>query len=113
MRSKARPSARAIERPSDVLPTPGGPTKQRIEPRAPVTGLGGRFVELPELPADRLELLAQHVLALGLVELGLDLRLDPRADRDDLELAREDLDEPAQPADDIDLLQQRLLLVGP
>src|SRR3954451_20442558 len=34
MRSNLRSSAAAIERPSDVLPTPGGPTKQRIEPRA-------------------------------------------------------------------------------
>ena len=31
MRTNLRPSARAIECPSDVLPTPGGPTKQRIE----------------------------------------------------------------------------------
>ena len=30
MRWNARPSARAMERPSEVLPTPGGPTKQRI-----------------------------------------------------------------------------------
>ncbi len=30
MRWNFRPSARAIDRPSDVLPTPGGPTKQRI-----------------------------------------------------------------------------------
>jgi hypothetical protein len=29
-RTKRRPIAAAIERPSDVLPTPGGPTKQRI-----------------------------------------------------------------------------------
>src|SRR5262244_2431153 len=33
MRTNSRPIARAIERPSDVLPTPGGPTKQRIGPR--------------------------------------------------------------------------------
>ena len=32
MRENLRPSARAIEWPSDVLPTPGGPTKQRIGP---------------------------------------------------------------------------------
>jgi hypothetical protein len=31
MRSNLRPIAAAIERPSEVLPTPGGPTKQRIE----------------------------------------------------------------------------------
>ena len=32
MRTKLRPSARAIDCPSEVLPTPGGPTKQRIGP---------------------------------------------------------------------------------
>ena len=32
MRTNLRPSARAIDWPSDVLPTPGGPTKQRICP---------------------------------------------------------------------------------
>src|SRR6186997_857543 len=30
MRWNVRPSARAMERPSEVLPTPGGPTKHRI-----------------------------------------------------------------------------------
>jgi hypothetical protein len=34
MRSNFRPIAAAIERPSDVFPTPGGPTKQRIPERA-------------------------------------------------------------------------------
>ena len=32
MRTKRRPSARAIDLPSEVLPTPGGPTKHRIGP---------------------------------------------------------------------------------
>ncbi len=32
MRTNLRPSARAIDLPSDVLPTPGGPTKHRIGP---------------------------------------------------------------------------------
>ena len=75
-------------------------------------GLRGRLVELAELLVDRLELLAQDVLALALVELGLDLVLDLRADRDDLELAREDLDEPAQALGDVGLLEQALLLLG-
>jgi hypothetical protein len=30
IRSNSRPTARAIERPREVLPTPGGPTKSRI-----------------------------------------------------------------------------------
>ena len=33
MRTNSRPIARAIERPSEVLPTPGGPAKHRIGPR--------------------------------------------------------------------------------
>ena len=33
MRVNLRPSVRAIDWPSEVLPTPGGPTKQRIGPR--------------------------------------------------------------------------------
>ena len=32
MRTNLRPVVRAIDWPSDVLPTPGGPTKQRIGP---------------------------------------------------------------------------------
>ena len=34
MRANSRPSARAIDWPSEVLPTPGGPTKARIVPAA-------------------------------------------------------------------------------
>jgi hypothetical protein len=57
---------------------------------AQLVGLGRLLVELAELLLDRLELLAQDELALAAVDLGLDLRLDARADGDDLELARED-----------------------
>ena len=53
--------------------------------------LGGHLVGLSELLLDRLHLLAQEVLALAPVKLGLDLRLDLGAERDHLELAREDL----------------------
>src|SRR5829696_1888983 len=74
--------------------------------------LGLRRVALPELLLDRLELLAQVVLALGLVHLGLDLRVDTRADLDDLELPRERLGEPVQAAGDVVLLEQGLALVG-
>ena len=35
MRTNLRPSDRAIDLPSEVLPTPGGPTKQRIGPFIP------------------------------------------------------------------------------
>ena len=204
MRSNSRPSARAIDLPSDVLPTPGGPTKRQdraarlrvelahgeeledplldlleavvvlvehlarvlevevvlgrrvprqrrdplqvraddavlggrrrqvLQPRelavgllarvlgqldrgellAQLVGLGGGLVELAELLLDRLELLAQDELALRAVHVGLDLVLDLRADRDDLELACERLGQAAQPARDVDLLEQRLLLLG-
>ena len=84
----------------------------RVELLAQLVDLGLHLVGLAELLLDRLELLAQEVLALALVELGLDLRLDLRAERDHLELAGEDLREPAQALADVDLLEQLLLLLG-
>src|SRR6185312_5460246 len=69
-------------------------------------------VALAELVLDRLQLLAQEVLALALLELRLDLRLDLRAELDDLELSLEDAEHVAQPLRDMALLEQRLLLVG-
>src|SRR4051794_12390562 len=82
-----------------------------VELVAQVAGLFGGLVELPELLLDGLELLAQHVLALALVDLRLDLGLDLGADRDHLELAGQRLGQAPQPAADVDLLQQRLLLL--
>ena len=38
-RMNSRPSDRAIDLPSDVLPTPGGPTRQRIGPFFPGASL--------------------------------------------------------------------------
>ena len=52
--------------------------------------LGLLLVALAELLLDRLQLLAQEVLALALLDLGLHLRLDLRAELDHLELAAED-----------------------
>ena len=98
----------AVDLAADVLGQRDG-----VELLAQLVGLGGRLVELAELRADRLELLAQDELALALVDLRLDLGLDLRADRDDLELAREDVDEAAQAQGDVDLLEQPLLLLGP
>ena len=86
--------------------------RDRVQLLAQLLDLGLGRVALAQLLLDRLELLAQHVLALGAVELGLHLRLDARADRRDLELAREHLGEPVQPLADVELLQQRLLLLG-
>ena len=84
----------------------------RVELLAQLGDLRLHLVGLAKLLLDGLELLAQEVLALALVELGLDLRLDLRADRHHLELARQDLRQPAQPLADVDLLEQRLLLLG-
>jgi hypothetical protein len=44
-----------------------------LDPLAQLVDLGLLLVLLPELGLDRLQLLAQQVLALPLVELGLDL----------------------------------------
>ena len=76
---------------------------------AQLLDLGLGRVALPELLLDRLELLAQQVLALGLVELGLHLGLDARAHGGDLELVGEDLRQAPQPLGDVALLEQLLL----
>src|SRR5215218_783387 len=72
--------------------------RQLRELVAQLLHLGLGRVALAELLLDRLELLAQVVLALGLVHLGLDLRVDAGADLDDLELPRERLGEAVQAA---------------
>ena len=85
---------------------------RRLDPLAQLVDLGLLLVALAELLLDRLQLLAQEVLALALVDLRLDLRLDLGAELDHLELAGEDLREAAQPLADVDLLEQLLLLLG-
>ena len=69
-------------------------------------------VVLAELLLDRLQLLAQEVLALALLHLRLDLRLDLRAELEHLELAAEDPRDLAQPLLDVELLEQLLALLG-
>ena len=69
-------------------------------------------VALAELLLDRLQLLAQEVLALALLHLGLHLRLDLRAELEHLELAVEDRRDLAQPLLDVDRLEQLLPLLG-
>ena len=83
-----------------------------LELLAQLVDLGLDLVGLAELLLDRLELLAQEVLALALVELGLDLGLDLRADRHHLELAGEELRQAPQALAHVELLEQRLLLLG-
>ncbi len=79
---------------------------------AQVVGLGLRLVDLAELLLDRLELLAQPVLALTTVHLRLNLGLDAGADLHELELAGEHLREHPQPARHVALLEELLLLLG-
>ena len=57
---------------------------------AQLVDLGLLRVVLAQLALDGLELLAQDVLALGLVHLGLDLGLDPALQLVDLDLAGEE-----------------------
>ncbi len=80
---------------------------------AQLVDLGGHLVGLAQLLLDRLHLLAQEVLTLALLELGLDLRLDLGAERDHLELTREDLRQPPQPLRHVELFEQLLFLLGP
>ena len=64
MRANLRPSERAIERPSDVLPTPGGPTKQRMGPLS--TGLELQHGEVIENAVlDLFEIVVVFVEDLG------------------------------------------------
>ena len=86
--------------------------RRRLDPLAQLVDLGLLLVALAELLLDRPQLLAQVVLALALVDPLLDLGLDLGAERDHLELAGEDLREPAQPGADVDLLEDLLLLGG-
>ena len=83
-----------------------------VEPLAQLVHLGLLGVALAELGLDRLQLLAQEVLALALLHLGLDLRLDLRAELEHLGLAREDRRDVAQPPLDVGLLEQLLALLG-
>ena len=59
---------------------------------AQLVDLGLLRVVLAELALDGLQLLAQDVLALGLVHLGLDLGLDLALELEDLDLAGEEAD---------------------
>ena len=71
-----------------------------------------RVVALAELFLDRLELLAQDVLALVLRELLAHLRVDLLLDLDQLDLALQQHEQTAEPLRDVALDQQRRALVG-
>jgi hypothetical protein len=83
-----------------------------LELPAELLRLGLLLVDLAELLLDRAELLAEEVLALAALHLGVDLVLDPAAELDQLELAREDLGQPPKPLRHVALLEQLLLLLG-
>ena len=74
--------------------------------------LGLLVVGLAELLLDRLQLLAEEELALALVDLARDLRLDLRAELRHLDLAAQDQRDPAQPLLDVGSLEQLLALLG-
>ena len=77
---------------------------------AELRDLGLLLVAFPELILDRLQLLAEEVLALGVLHLRLHLGLDLRAELEHLELAVEDDGELAEARLDVRLLEQLLLL---
>ena len=67
-------------------------------------------VALAELLLDRLQLLPQVVLPLGLRHLALDLRVDLRPELEDLRFLRERLDQRLEPRLDVRRLEERLPL---
>ena len=104
---------------------PAHPVDFLDRPRLDLLGHAGRFdllaqlvdlgllgVVLAQLALDRLELLAQDVLALGLVHLGLDLGLDPTLELEDLDLAGEEVADELEALGDVDRLEQLLALLG-
>ena len=70
------------------------------------------LVGLAQLLLDGLELLAQEVLALALVDLAAHVALDLRAQLQHVELAGQDADELAHALLDVVLLEQVLLVLG-
>src|SRR5438105_2108004 len=81
-------------------------------PPTELRDLGLLGVALAELLLDRLQLLAQEVLALALLDLGGDLRLDLRAELVDLELALQDRGHLAQALVHVRELEDLLFLLG-
>ena len=74
--------------------------------------LGLLRVVLAQLALDGLELLAQDVLALGLVHLRLDFGLDAALELEDLDLVGEERADQLEALDDVDRLEQFLALFG-
>ena len=96
-----------LDRPGlDLVGHPGG-----LDLVAKLVDLGLLRIVLAELTLDGLELLAQDVLALGLVHLGLDLGLDPTLELEDLDLPGEERLDQLEALDDVGRLEQLLALL--
>ena len=101
--------------PVDLLDRPGADLLRHaggLDLLAELVDLGLLRVVLAQLALDRLELLAEDVLPLGLVHLGLDLALDLPLELEDLDLAREERADELEPLLDVDRLEQLLALLG-
>ena len=96
-----------IARALDLLRHAGG-----LDLVAQLVDLGLLRVVLTQLALDGLELLAQDVLALGLVHLGLDLGLDPTLQLEDLDLVGEEVGDELEALGDVDGLEHLLALLG-
>ena len=83
-----------------------------VDAVAQLVDLGLGLVGLAQLVLDGLELLAQDVLALGLVHLRLDLVLDLGAQLQHFQLPVHEGGEAAQPLGEVDLFEQLLLVLG-
>ena len=84
----------------------------RLDLLAQLVDLGLLRVLLTQLALDGLHLLAQDVLALGLVHLRLDFGLDAALELVDLDLVGEECRDELEPLDDVDRLEQLLALLG-
>ena len=107
-RQPLEPAELAVDRLAHLL----GQRAESLDALAELGDLRLLRVVLAELLLDRLQLLAQEILALPLLHLGLNLGLDLRSELEDLELAVEDRRHGAQPLLDVDLLQDLLALLG-
>ena len=77
-----------------------------LDPLPQLADLGVLALALAQLLLDRLELLPEEMVPLGLGELAADLLLDLGRQLQDRELARQVLAQPLQPGADVDLAEQ-------
>src|SRR5918999_1568598 len=98
---------------SSVATFQGRPISQSTYVRmTPTSGdADGMRIVLAQLALDGLELLAQDVLALGLVHLRLDFGLDPTLQLEDLDLLRQEARHELQALGHVDGLEQLLPLL--